>query len=101
MKRRDEFEGMAAWEALAESFRRGLEETSGELPPLGFTAAVVARWREDRSSWEYGALEWISIRLAMVSAVVALVVWGVWMWSSGPALGEEWMDMLPWEEVSW
>lgn len=98
---RRESEEVAAWSALAEAFRRGLSETSGELPPFGFGTAVVARWSEDRARWEVGALERISIRLALVSSLTALAVWGGWFWSSGPALGEEWVDLPPLEEVVW
>lgn len=90
-----------AWMVLAESFRRGLAETSGELPPLGLAASVVARWTADRTQqWELGVLEWISIRLALVTAVAAVAVWAGWVWTFGPVLGEEWMNLPPIEEVA-
>jgi hypothetical protein len=89
-----------AWMVLAESFRRGLAETSGELPPLGLATAVVARWSADRAHWELGVLEWISIRLALVTAVAAVAVWAGWFWTSGPVLGDEWVDLPPIEEVA-
>jgi hypothetical protein len=89
------------WTALVELFREGVAETEGELPPLGLATAVVARWREGRTDWELGALEWASIRLAAVTSAFALVLWGGWIWHSGPALGDEWLDLLPVEEVAW
>jgi hypothetical protein len=94
-----ESEERTAWNALAASFRRGLAETSGEVPPMGFATAVVARWSENRAHWEYGVLEWISIRLALVTSVAALAVWAGWFWSSRSAAGEEWMDLPPLENV--
>lgn len=94
-------EEAGAWSALAESFRLGVAETSGELPPFGLATAVVARWKEDRSHWEYGALEWLSVRWAVVSSVVALAAWCAWSWNFGPVPGDEWMDLPPLEDVAW
>lgn len=86
---------------MAECFRRGLADAAGELPPLGFATAVVARWQEDRARWELGALEWISIRLAVVTSALALLIWGGWLWSSGPGWGEEWVGVPPAADVVW
>lgn len=91
----------AGWSLLAESFRHGLAETEAELPPLGFATAVVARWKEDRAHWEYGALEWLSIRLAVVSSVVALAAWCAWSGNFGSAAADELVDLPPFEDVAW
>jgi len=95
--------GTELWARLAERHR---QESAGldSAVPFGFAVRVAARWRELRAGEVYAAWERLSLRAALGSSVVALVVAGFSFQWERAMTGEEEFIMVPasgGEETEW
>ena len=95
--------GMDCWTKIAER-QREASANRDTAAPFGFATRLSARWREMRAGAIYATWERLSLRAAVGSATVALVLAGfAFQWERGMA-GDEELIMVPasgGEETEW
>ena len=90
----DKDAGTDTWAKIAGT-HRGVTAARDVAAPFGFATRVSARWRELRAGEVYAAWERLSLRAALASSVVALVVAGFsFQWERTMIQDEELM-MIP------